>query len=111
MDQFFKWYNGREFNVEGKGWNDTDPLYGRLPLKAKGIVRNEIWRLGQCSAGLTIKFRTDANEICVRWKLQNENFSGIGSPIRAKSGLDLYARTPDKKWRWVGTSKDIESLN
>ncbi|MEI9864179.1 MAG: hypothetical protein WDN00_06425 [Limisphaerales bacterium] len=33
------WFDLRQFNVEGRGWNDTKEFYDRLPAKAEGIVR------------------------------------------------------------------------
>ena len=103
------WHNVRDFGVEGKGWDDTEPFYGRLPVKAKAKVRDIIWDLGHCSAGISARFKTNAAEIRVRWKMSSDILSKFHTPLRAYSGIDLYARAPDDKWLWVGTTKEIDS--
>jgi len=33
------WYDIRLLGVEGRGWQDTEAFYDRLPAKAEGVVR------------------------------------------------------------------------
>lgn len=82
-----QWYNAAELLVQGKGWEDTEYPYDRLPVRAKGSVRQPVWELGKCPAGVSIRFTTDSSSLCVRW-------DGIRSmshmPATGVSGVDLY---------------------
>ena len=61
--------------------------------------RHEVWELSQNSAGLSLRFRTNANEIIVKYvvtgKLQFPHM-----PATGVSGIDLYAKDSDGKWLW-----------
>ena len=100
VDDTNHWFDIRQLNVEGRGWNDTKDFYDRLPAKAEGVVRPPVWDLSRNSAGLCVRFVTDATTFRARWALTDHwlylaNMTAIG-----KSGLDLYAKT-DKGWRWL----------
>ncbi len=61
------WTDIRMLGVEGRGWNDTKDFYDRLPAKAEGVVRQPVWDLSRNSAGMCVRFVTDATEIKARW--------------------------------------------
>ena len=50
------WHNVRDWGVEGKGWksDETENYFDRLPLRAKGVVRDAVWNLSRHSAGMLI---------------------------------------------------------
>ena len=58
-----QWHDVREWGLEGKGFDDTDKYFDRLPARAKGVVRDAVWNLSRHSAGMMVQFRTDATEI------------------------------------------------
>jgi len=95
------WHEASKLTVEGKGWLYTEGPYDRLPLKAKGLVPDPVWGLSKCSAGVSIRFLTDAESISVKW-------SGGGAmdhmPATGVSGLDLYAKI-DGVWRYRATAR------
>jgi hypothetical protein len=62
-----RWVNVRELDVEGKGWTDTKSFLERLPAKAEGVVRAPVWELSRDSAGLVVRFTSDATTIQARW--------------------------------------------
>src|SRR5215469_3161818 len=64
-----QWLDIRQLGVEGRGWNDTKSYYDRLPAKAEGVVRKPVWDLSHDSAGMCVRFVTDATEIRARWVL------------------------------------------
>jgi len=64
------WYDTRYLNVEGKGWTDVNSFYDRLPARAKAVVREPVWNLSRNSAGMCVRFVTDASEIQARWELR-----------------------------------------
>ncbi len=96
------WYNVREWGVEGKGWEDTERFFDRLPLRAKSIVRSNVWDLSRHSAGMSLQFETDAREIYARWTLWSERLAMPHMSATGVSGLDLYAQDDNGSWRWVG---------
>ena len=105
------WFNATNLNVEGRGWSDTKLLYDRLPAKAEGLVRKPVWDLSRHSAGLCVRFVTDATTIQARWSLANswlylQNMTAIGV-----SGLDLYVKTETGGWHWLGVGQPSAQTN
>ena len=70
-----KRHNARNFTVDGKGWSEPANFYDRLPARAEKLVRSEVWKLTQNSAGISVRFITDADSISVRWKLRSPNLA------------------------------------
>jgi lysophospholipase L1-like esterase len=99
------WYDIRELEIEGKGWQDTEEFYDRLPLRAKTVVRKEVWDLGQRSAGMCARFATDAAAIKVRWSLRFDQLGMEHMPATGVSGLDLYIRTEDGTFGWLAQGR------
>ena len=104
----FSWYDIRYLDVEGKGWTDTKSFYDRLPAKAEAVVRGPVWNLSHDSAGMCVRFVTDANEIQVRWELRSKSLAMPHMPATGVSGLDLYVKDTDGKWQWLATGRPIE---
>ena len=103
-----QWYDARELTVEGKGWSDTKQFYDRWPARAEGTVRGAVWSLGQDSAGLAIRFVTDATAISARWTLRHQALAMAHMPASGVSGVDLYVK--DKgKWHWRGGGRPDKS--
>jgi lysophospholipase L1-like esterase len=108
-----RWHDVREWGVEGKGWDETDGYFDRLPAKAKGTVRPPVWDLSRHSAGMLARFETDATEIRVRYRLRSERLALPHMPATGVSGVDLYARDRHGQWRWLATARptarDVEA--
>jgi lysophospholipase L1-like esterase len=105
-----RWTDIQSFGVEGRGWTNTKSFYDRLPAKAEGMVRKPVWDLSRNSAGLCIRFVTDARRIHARWALTEPwlylpNMTAIG-----KSGLDLYVKT-EAGWRWLAVGAPQSQTN
>ena len=99
------WHNLSTLAVEGKGWTTTKSLYDRLPAKAEGVVRPEVWDLSLDSTGLRYRFVTDAPELRGRWKLRREGHLALPHmPATGVSGLDLYVRD-GARWHWIGAGR------
>ena len=104
------WFDIRQFGVEGRGWNDTKAFYDRLPAKAEGVVRQPVWDLSRNSAGMCVRFVTDATTIHARWAVTDPwlylpNITAIG-----KSGLDLYVKTGNG-WHWLAVGQPTAQTN
>jgi len=105
-----RWHDVRDWGVEGKGWEDTDRYFDRLPLRAKDIVRKPVWNLSRNSSGMSVRFESNSDTIWCRWKLSNKLLSKPHMPATGVSGVDLYARDKHGHWRWlaIGKPKQVE---
>lgn len=105
LDGDIAWYDIRQLGLEGQGWSDTESPFDRLPAKAKGLVRKAVWDLSRHSAGLCVRFVTDASEVYARWTLTSPRLAMNHMPATGVSGLDLYVKTKSGKWRWLAVGR------
>jgi len=98
------WYDATHLDIEGKGWADTAEPYHRLPDTAQGVVRDAVWNLSLDSAGLCVRFVSDADAIAARWTLTSKNLAMNHMPATGVSGLDLYVNDAGV-WRWIGVGR------
>lgn len=99
--QPLQWADIRDWGVEGRGFSDTESYFDRLPGRAKGVVRDAVWGLSRHSAGMMVRFRTDATEIHVDYGVTSATLAMPHMPATGVSGLDLYAADTDGTWKWV----------
>ena len=101
------WHDVTEWGVEGRGWGGQERLrwFDRFPAKAEKTVTKPVWNLSRHSAGMMVRFKTDANAIHARWKLLNSRLGMPHMPPSGVSGLDLYARDDKGKWRWAAATR------
>ncbi|MEI6050169.1 MAG: SGNH/GDSL hydrolase family protein [Bacteroidota bacterium] len=96
-----KYYDGQSFTIIGKF--HTEKNYARFPREYENKIRKDVWDLGQNSAGISIRFCTNASQIVVRWTVMEDNimdhmaFTGI-------KGIDLYAFV-NGSWKYVNTGR------
>ena len=103
-DENLRWDDARDLCVEGRGWKDTKDFFDRLPARAEKTVRPAVWNLSHDSAGMCVRFVTDANLIAARWQLRKDTLAMPHMPATGVSGLDLYVN--DKGgWRWLGNGR------
>lgn len=100
-----RWYPAHSLVVEGQFWTDVESPFDRLPAKAKATVRPPVWRLSKHSAGICVRFSTDARSIKIGWSLTSKNLAMPHMPSTGVSGVDLYARQDNGQWRWVANGK------
>ena len=99
-----RWHDARELSVEGRGWTDTKDFYDRLPARAENVVRQNVWNLSRDSAGMCVRFVTDATMIAARWQLRKAALAMPHMPATGVSGLDLYVKH-DGDWRWLANGR------
>jgi len=99
------WYDARAWGVEGRGWTQTKRDFDRLPAKAEGVVRPPVWGLSRHSAGMCVRFETDATAISARYTLFSQSLAMPHMPATGVSGVDLYAQDERGRWRWLGVSR------
>lgn len=102
-----QWHDVREWGVEGKAFADTDGFFDRLPARARSLVREPLWNLSRHSAGMSARFRSNADTLFVRYTLLNPDLSMPHMPASGMSGLDLYARQ-GLNWHWVAALKPTQ---
>ncbi len=103
-----RWYDVRQLGIEGQGWTEVKSPFDRLPAKAEGVVRDAVWGNSRHSAGMAMRFVTDAKEIRAQWALTSPNLAMVHMPATGVSGLDLYARNDQQQWRWVAVGRPTE---
>jgi hypothetical protein len=96
------WHDVRDWGVEGRGFDDTERYFDRFPARARKIVRPDVWKLSRHTAGMSVRFETDATEIYIRYETAGESLAMPHMPATGVSGLDLYFRD-GQAWRYVDT--------
>jgi lysophospholipase L1-like esterase len=99
-----EWRDAAQFDVEGRGWTQTEAAWDRLPASAKGVVPASVWGLSKHSAGICVRFRA-SGRIFVRWSLTSDNLAMPHMPATGVSGVDLYARGARGKWFYVSNGR------
>ncbi len=94
------WYDVSHMPVEGKAWSDSASFYDRLPARAANVVPGNVWNLSRDSAGLCVRFITDATTVAARWTLRDPALALPHMPATGVSGLDLYV-LDGGQWRWL----------
>ena len=112
-----RWRDAASLDVEGRGWAQTATPFGRLPESAQGKVNATAWKMAQSSAGVAVRFVTDAPAVSVRWSLASPKLDMPHMPATGVSGVDLYARDANTadggkpaggEWRFVGNGRPLE---
>ncbi|WP_316815235.1 SGNH/GDSL hydrolase family protein [Pedobacter nyackensis] len=94
----------KESVIGGQGWHTgLQNYYDRFPEKAKGVVRKDVWNLSKNSAGLNIRFKSDASEIIVKYVVSG-SMQMAHMPATGVSGIDLYAQDANGKWLWASAN-------
>ena len=105
-----KWWNPVEDSIvaiEGQAWGgETKNPYDRLPARAEKSVRKAVWDLSKNSAGLIVRFKTNAEKIVVKYKV-SEGLSMSHMPSSGKSGVDLYAESSNGEWLWCAAQRNF----
>lgn len=102
-----QWHDVTKWGVEGREWTERERLryFDRLPAEAEKTVTSAVWKLSRDSAGMMVRFKTDATSLHVHYKLSKELLAMPHMPATGVSGVDIYARDDSGKWRWVMVTK------
>jgi hypothetical protein len=104
QDRDTKWIpaNSDHFAVSGLHWfKENDGEFIRLPKRAQGVVRPEVWGLANAPSGGRIRFKTDSTSLKLRiyhgsGALCLPHMCAVGT-----SGIDLYEGSPEKMTFWA----------
>jgi hypothetical protein len=102
-----EWHDVTKWGLEGREWTDKERLryFDRFPADAEKSVTPAVWKLSRDSAGMMVRFKTDASALHVHVKLTKETLGLPHMPATGVSGVDFYARDDSGKWRWVMVTK------
>ena len=98
-----KFVDAQELEILGRAFDATEGLYGRLPVDMKNEYREELWTLGAHTAGVAVRFSSNAKTLGVKWSLKND-FSMYHMTASGIKGIDLYVLENDK-WHYLGTGR------
>ncbi|MBL9188904.1 MAG: SGNH/GDSL hydrolase family protein [Opitutaceae bacterium] len=101
------WHDVSSWGVEGRAFADMERKrwFDRFPAAAEGKVTDAVWNLSRDSAGMMVRFRTDATVLWADYGLHKSRIALTNMTAIGTSGLDLYARDDTGKWRWVGITR------
>lgn len=107
-----EWHDITTWGVEGRAFPDLERLrwFDRLPASAEGKVTLAVWNLSRDSAGMMVRFKTDAATIWTDYTLSKEKLNSANMTPIGASGLDLYARDGDGHWRWAGVARPAQKV-
>jgi hypothetical protein len=101
------WHDVTQWGVEGRAWTDQERQrwFDRFPAAAEGKVPSAVWGLSRDSAGMLVRFKTDATAIWAHYVLRTDRLAMPHMPATGVSGVDLYARDERGQWRWVNVTR------
>ena len=79
---------------------ERERFYHRLPSKAKGYIRDAVWRQSTHAAGQSIVFTTDAKNITVRYTVARKH-AMPHMPATGVTGVDLYTSDRNGEEVWL----------
>ncbi|MFN8345714.1 MAG: SGNH/GDSL hydrolase family protein [Spirosomataceae bacterium] len=87
--------------IDGQAWSaEMRDTIQRFPPRAEASVRKAVWSLSRNSAGLSIRFVSNAPQIIIRYKVTGAvNMPHM--PSTGVSGVDLYGIDSDGTWQWA----------
>ncbi len=100
------YHDAREFPLYGTAVKNDSVTYTRLPDSLKTKIRKELYDLGTNTAGMYIRFATDAKKMKVKW---NSRFN-VEMNHMAPSGIrgfDIYTLMDDGTWEFMGPARPV----
>ena len=107
-----QWHDITQWGVEGRAWPDLERTrwFDRFPAQAEATVTPAVWSLSRHSAGMLVRFKTNADAIWANYTLFSDRIAMPNMTAIGVSGLDLYARDEAGKWRWVGVTRPTAKM-
>lgn len=100
------WHKGTEFLLLGRCYQDSLPLYTRIPSFLKADTRKELYELGQHTTGMAIRFRSDSPKLALRWESLTKNDMTHMASL-ASRGADLYYLNNNGEWRFLAPARPM----
>ena len=100
------YHDATQFPLYGTAVKNDSVTFTRLPDSLKTKVRKELYDLGTNTAGLFIRFSSNATKMKVKW---NSTFN-VEMNHMAPSGIrgfDIYTLMEDGSWEFVGPARPV----
>lgn len=96
VDEKIDWYSPLEapFSIYGLKWDESKPLYRRLPINENDTIPYKVDRLANAPAGGQIHFSTDSRAVWIRVELDGISWRYHMTPV-GTYGFDVYKREGD----------------
>lgn len=98
-----KWSDMREFPLYGTVAKDQSINYVRVPDSVREVIRPELQNLATNTAGMYIRFASDASAIGAKWKA-TKKFNMNHMTAAGVRGMDLYT-LDNGKWTTLGSAR------
>ncbi len=98
-----RWVDGRKLDIIGTLAPDAKQPFSRLP-DSLAQIRPELWDLGSNSAGIALRFRSDATDLHAKWR-SHKKFNMNHMTATGIRGLDLYTLGDDGRWTTVSSAR------
>ena len=96
-----RFHDGQSFTIIGRFHSEMN--YARFPANYQDKLREPVWNLGQHSAGISIRFRTNSPFIAVKWTVKNDAVMDH-MPFTGIKGVDLYSIV-EGNWKYINTGR------
>ncbi|MCC6143716.1 MAG: SGNH/GDSL hydrolase family protein [Candidatus Hydrogenedentes bacterium] len=102
-----EWHDVTTWGVEGREFLDAPRLrwFDRLPASAEATVTKNVWNLSRDSAGMMVRFKTDASSLHIHYRLSRDRLAIPNMAATGVSGVDFYARNDKGEWKWVNVTR------
>jgi hypothetical protein len=106
-----RYYDHHYFLIEGTTFPGSvkESIYDRFPLSYKDQVREAVWELSKCSAGISVRFFSNSTSLSVKWELLNNVRMNHMAETGIK-GIDLYYNN-NGSWQYVNTARPSGKVN
>ena len=104
-----KYVDASTLPVIGKGFENTQNRYERLPASLENTTRPPVWNLSKNCSGLAIRFRTNSTAIGAKWEVTGDVFMNHFTMTGIK-GLDLYC-LENGKWQFVNSARPTGKIS
>ena len=102
-EMLYNYTDARTLGIVGKACQGTAEPFSRLPASLAQVSREPVWKLGRCSAGLAVRFSSDAGAFNFRWTSADQSLADNMSPIGVR-GLALYVYD-EGAWVFAGSTR------
>ena len=100
------YHDASEYPILGTVCANSDHPFWRIPDSLETRCRTDLFALGKNSAGIAVRFATDATTIGASWRSLNK-FNMNHMTATGIRGLDLYVMQPDSTWTTVSSIRPL----
>lgn len=100
-----RWIDGRDLPIEGRAFGSADEYYDRLPASVTTNVNAGVREMKHHTSGEQFRFATDSKRLTFKWMPRTESPMMDHMPATGHSGIDVYARDKDGRWRYKATGR------